>query len=257
MTSLQTSLSEFNKDISPEHWKASIQFDLPEVPIFEKGLELLSQKGDLLLAICLNNGYYNKENIYRMLRFAVAFSDRIQIFFTDGPAQHNYRAMGESEKEIVRKCRLHRNRLRNHCLAALEKMRLVGITPEVALLEWEKIYSDPAYQKSYHDLKELYRASADFQNDINATTRTVLEHRMGLKEIQADKVAIAIEYVLEELAFILSYPSLGSDTKPIVDHGANSFNYMYYEHWSVFENLVNGRYDNRVRGEIGFSIVKI
>ena len=131
-----------------ENWQADAVLDVLNEPILHKGLDLLAAKGDLLLAICLNNGYYNAENTYRMLRFANAFSSRIQIFFTDGPAKHNYRAMGKTEAEIMRKCRLHRNRLRNHCERALER---IGATEsqvaQFAYMDWVSIYGDLAYQQ--------------------------------------------------------------------------------------------------------------
>ena len=70
-------------------------------------------------------------------------------------------------------------------------------------------------------------------------------------------LATGIKYVLEELAFILSYQTLELSTKPVSDHGVGGFNYLYYESWPVFENLVNGKYDNRFKKGIGFVIAKI
>ncbi len=253
---LEWGVQSFNALIAQEGWQAFVETNATS-PIFKRGLEFLANREDLLLAICLNNGYYNRESIYRMLRFSLAFSKRVQVFFTDGPAKHNYRAKGMDEYEIVRECRLQRNRLRNHCVRALERINMGKEAYAVTFVEWGSIYADSQYQGSYNYLKTLYTDNSAFQIDIDSATRKVLENRIGQTMDIESKISIAIEYVLEELAFILSYSKLNSSSKPIANHGANGFNYIYYEPWFVFENLVNGLYDNRVHPEIGFALVKV
>ncbi len=232
----------------------------PGTPVLETGLEYLDTQTDLLLAMCLNNGYYNRENIYRMIKFALNFSDRVQIFTTDGPAKHNYRALGKEQSKIPATTRLARNRLHNQCLDGLQRVNVELPQDKqrtVTFLEWDDIYKDEAYIESYKALKKLYESNPTFHSDINETSERVLMNRIGIEREVEAVLSIGIEYVIEELAFILAYRTLSTSTKPVPDHGSNGFSYFYYEHWPVFEKLVNGTYENKPGEGIGFIIAKI
>ncbi|MDB5260545.1 MAG: uncharacterized protein JWN37_776 [Candidatus Nomurabacteria bacterium] len=256
---LKNEIAGLNKRVENHNWQAVVILNDEGLPIRKRGVEFLNRKQDLLLAICLNNGYYNRENIYRMLRFSLNFSNRVSVFFTDGPAKHNFRAKGYSEDKVLREARLDRNRLRNHCLAALERIKIEE--PEnkskVIFLDWVDIYKDETYLKEYECLMTLYEENLEFHKDINTTTAKVLKNRLQEGEDINSKVPIAIKYVIEEMAFILAYPNLSETTKQNTNHGANGFSYTYYEPWPVFENLVEGKYDGIVREKIGFILVKI
>ena len=256
---LYNQLESFNSHIQQEGWRMDVRMEANST-ILKNGLKYMEDNQDLLLAICLNNGYYKRENIYRMLKFALNLSKRVQIFTTDGPAKHNYLALGKSEVEAIRETRLNKNRLQNLCAIGLE--RINATLPENArytltYMKWEDIYIDKAYLDSYAQIKELYANSAEFKKDIQETSRQVLLNRIGIQSQVESVLSVGIEYIFEELAFILSYSSLGAGTKPISDHGKNGFNYIYYESWPVFEKLVNGEYDNQPKEEIGFVIAKI
>ncbi len=107
-------LESFNNNVRPEGWRMDI-LSKGDSLVFRNGLRYLEDGEDFLLAICLNNGYYKRENIYRMIKFALNFSKRVQVFTTDGPAKHNHFALGESETKAARETRLDRNHLRNLC----------------------------------------------------------------------------------------------------------------------------------------------
>ena len=257
--SIETQLKSFNSQVQQEGWRMDVRLEADST-ILKNGLRYFENNQDLLLAICLNNGYYKRENIYQMLKFALNFSKRVTIFTTDGPAKHNYLALGKSETEAIRETRLNKNRLQNLCAIALE--RINATLPEDArhtltYIKWADIYQDKAYLDSYAQIKKLYGSSEEFKNDIEETSRQVLLNRIGIKSQVETVLPVGIEYIFEELAFILSYASLGSQTKPISDHGVNGFSYIYYESWPVFEKLVNGEYDNQPKEKIGFVIAKI
>src|SRR3989344_6419360 len=119
--SIETQLESFNSQVQQEGWRMDVQLEANS-PILKNGLRFLEDNQDLLLAICLNNGYYKRENIHRMLKFALNISKRVTIFTTDGPAKHNYLALGKSETEAIRETRLNKNRLQNLCAIALERI---------------------------------------------------------------------------------------------------------------------------------------
>ena len=220
----------------------------------------MKRKSDLLLAMCLNNGYYKRENIYRMLKFALAFSRSVQIFTTDGPAKHNYRAFGTPEVEVERKTRLERNHLRNLTRDALARINK-ELPPEeqktINFLDWEAIYADSEYQKTLESLKNMYESNDEFKNDINAITTKVLLSRVGINKDTEAILDEGIQYVLEEVSFIVSYMRMAPAAKPMPEHGKGGFNYIYYESWPVFEKLVNGNYGTPSMDGIGFAIAKI
>lgn len=256
---LEEKIIGFNKEIQPEGWQMEVSFNA-DTPVLTNGLKYLSDNSDLLLAMCLNNGYYNRENIYRMLKFALSFSNCVQIFITDGPAKHNYLALGKEKDKIPAVTRLARNRLRNQCNEGLRRINVELPESErraVTFMEWEDIYKDQTYQDSYKALKDLYAANSEFKKDIDDSSEKVLLNRIGIeKEVEA-VLSIGIEYVVEELAFILAYSKLEAATKPVSDHGNQGFSYFYYENWPVFEKLANGIYDQKPKDGIGFVIAKI
>ncbi|MES2225770.1 MAG: tRNA-dependent cyclodipeptide synthase [Patescibacteria group bacterium] len=252
-------IDRFNQQVCSEGWRMAVDQNADAVPS-RLGLKYLYAGKDVLLAMCLNNGYYHRENIYRMLRFALTFSNRMQIFTTDGPAKHNYEALGKVKSKIPAITRLARNRLRNQCMDALGRINAELPQDEqrsITFMEWEHIYADQAYVDSYKYLKDLYSMSTEFRTDINDTSEQVLLNRIGIeKEVKA-VLSIGIEYVIEELAFILAYRSLGPASKPIRDHGHEGFSYLYYEPWPVFEKLIRGEYDGMAKEGIGFVVAKI
>src|SRR5262249_41151820 len=83
-------LQPFNLEIQPEGWEAGIASSRCTELVFQRGERLLLSRAPILLPICLNNGFYSRENIYRLLRFVTYFSNEVTVFFTDGPAKHNY-----------------------------------------------------------------------------------------------------------------------------------------------------------------------
>jgi tRNA-dependent cyclodipeptide synthase len=258
--SLREEVANFNTEAKEkEGWKMSVQTEAP-TPVLKKGLENLETKQDILLALCLNNGYYNRENVYRMLKFALAFSNKVQVFTTDGPAKHNYRAFGKPEVEVVRKTRLARNALRNMTSAALKRINdelPANSQKSIGFLEWDGIYADPSYQAAVKELKELYEANDQFKSDVNEITRKVLLGGTGINADTEAVLAEGIQYVLEEVAMLFAYQHLSGDAKLTSEHGANGFNYIYYESWPVFERLMNGEYGTTPQEDIGLVIAKI
>ena len=107
------------------------------------------------------------------------------------------------------------------------------------------------------EIKKLYETNEQFKKDVQGNSRQVLMNRIGLQSRVEEVLSVGIEYVLEELSFMLAYNDLDPKTKPIADHGKTKFVYIYYEPWNVFEKCVNGEYGNAPKEGIGFVIAKI
>lgn len=59
---------------------------------------------------------------------------------------------------------------------------------------------------------------------------------------------LASDYVLQELAYILSAPERW---------GHKQMLYIYYDRWSVLEKLLDGKYDDIVRDSIAYLMLTL
>jgi tRNA-dependent cyclodipeptide synthase len=240
-------------------------------PLFVRGNRMIIRRERMLLPICLNNGYYTREQVFKLLLFASQNSKQVSVFFTDGPARHNYRAIGKTEEEARRECHRHLNRLRNHCHAAIAKINAGNEISEhflVTFIDWKSIYTSCLFQNEYHRLLTLYQQNECFREDVRRTTHEVLRkkvavplHELCLQQFRMNSIVdIAVHYSLEELAFLMTYAKYGdfgaftsaekSDEAPL-----KPFVYVYYQRWHVFERLAEGFYDRITHPEIGFYLI--
>jgi len=220
----------------------------------------------MLVPICLNNGYYTREQIRVLLEFAASATPQVSVFFTDGPAVHNYLACGETPAGARRECRRHANRLRNHFAAAMQSLnasRHESDGRNIELLEWDHIYESEAYRRCFEYLLTLYHRNDTFRRDTCETTRQVLERKLDTQRLQRLKqidvqqaLKTAVHYSIEELAFLLAFQTdtLFSRMPCASRPSSGRYLYVYYQRWPVFEKLVDGYYDGEERGDIGFHL---
>lgn len=238
----------------------------PDAPVFRRGAAMLLRRERMLVPICLNNGYYTRERIRVVLERAVRSTSQVYVFFTDGPAVHNYLACGETLAGARRECRRHANRLRNHCAAALDLLN-AGRDPSdrvhIGLLDWDDIYKSEAYRRNYEYLLVLYQRNNTFRRDTCETTRQVLERKLDTQRLQRlqqidmqQALKTAVHYSIEELAFLLAFEAdaLFSGAASACCRTSGPYLYVYYQRWPVFEKLVDGYYDGEERAGIGFHL---
>lgn len=238
--------------------------------LFARGNQMILRRERMLLPICLNNGYYTREQVFNLLLFASQNSKQVSVFFTDGPARHNYLAIGKTDKEARRECHRHLNRLRNHCHAAIARINANETSDPflVTFIDWESIYTSRSFQNEYHRLFSLYKQDECFREDIRRTTHEVLRKKVAvplqqvcLQQFTMNSIVdTAIHYSLEELAFLMTYAKYRdleaftsaekSDEAPPAP-----FVYVYYQRWHVFERLAEGFYDRTTHPEIGFYLI--
>jgi tRNA-dependent cyclodipeptide synthase len=240
-------------------------------PLFARGNRMIMERERMLLPICLNNSYYTREQVFSLLHFASQNSKQVSVFFTDGPARHNYLAIGKTEKEARRECQRHLNRLRNHCHAAIARINAGNEISEpflVTFIDWESIYSSGLFQNEYHRLLSVYQQNECFREDVRRTTHEVLRKKVAvpiqklcLQQFNMNSIVdIAVHYSLEELAFLMTYAkSVESEAFASAEKSAADppipFVYVYYQRWPVFERLTEGFYDRITRPEIGFYLI--
>lgn len=240
-------LAAANKELQEENYLLKYTYD-PEVLCMQRGAEVTNGNNAILFPICLNNGYYNQERIMLMMKFLPYFCSKAFIFFTDGPAQNTYIALGKSKIEAERKARLQHNRLYNHCQKGIQQNPATASLP-IQFDNWEEIYASEEYQEGYRTIKKLYKEHEAFSNDIRHDTKRVLSRLLGSPEkVIEGMVDKAVDYPLEELAFILSMPKR---------FGLTQIVYMYYDRWSVLEKLLDGKYDGTLRTDIAYLMINL
>ncbi len=214
---------------------------------FQTGYKILKDKGTALVGMSPGNGYFKKEAIHELIDFASNLFSRTIIFIPDRPAEHNYKAIGESHQKAERLARLKGNTLRNHTNNSIQNILSNQPNKNIKLLDWKQdIECNNSYIQQFEILYELYKNNNLFYQDTRDTSLQVI--KSGIKEnIDIEKALDeAVLFLIKELAFLLVSPDLFQ---------VESFTYIYHKNWPVFENLIAGKYDGIVRKNIGYVIV--
>ena len=152
-----------------------------------------------------------------------------------------------SRDQEKKKARLNAKLLQNRARRVVANKLQQGCETELKVVEWVKeILPNKTYQDSYEHIKKLFETNERFHRDAREATRLVLSGKLK-PEIDAE-VAIdeAVHYLLKELAFVLVSPKLFKASKVA---------YIYHKNWPIFENLINGVYNEDVRENLGFVII--
>lgn len=234
-------------------WSASVDASVPDTTVFRTGLRVLMRGGTVLLAICLNNGYYKRPRIEKLIQAAIGLSPRVTIFFTDGPAKHNYMALGRTKQYALRQTRKQHHQLMNACRAAIEWIRATKPDVSIDFIDWADVYAREDYRQTFSALQALYEGSAEFRIDIREATHEVLS-RSRSEENAKTIIDVGVLYSLEELAFLLVFENMVGEKSGV---RSEDFAYLYYLRWEIFERLVNGQYDGKLRSDVGFALLSV
>ena len=179
---------------------------------------------------------------------------QVFLFIPDKISEHNYRAIGSKNPEKT--AREKTNWLRNKCKKAIHNSDLCN-APH-SFISWEEeVESCPQYNKALADIKGLYEANDEFGNDIRESTEAALKSLQSgrekegfAEENEAERKLIDVEegvlYLLKELAFFMSVPSIYENCKEFV--------FVYRRPWPVFERFCEGYYDGIEKPFVGFVV---
>lgn len=239
-------------DCSDANWTVRINDDVDDSDVFQTGMSVLRRRGHVLVAICLNNGYYKRSRIEKLLQVAASLSPEVTVFFTDGPAVHNYLALGRSESYALKQTRKQYHQLRNACDETIA--RLHGLA-SFRFIDWASVYARTDYRTTYSELLELYNTNHRFRHEVRQATQAVLARHQSNRDLEA-AVDIGILYSLEELAFLSCYDAMALElVRPT--SGDPQFAYIYHLRWDILERLANGVYDGIKRPNLGFIVLSI
>jgi tRNA-dependent cyclodipeptide synthase len=121
----------------------------------------------------------------------------------DFPKKYNIMALdGDSEKRAEERTRIAGDNMRN----VLE--RITRNYPLVKVTRWRN-FMTPSYEHNLGVLRKAYTRDAGFQESVNDLVRGFLHSPANLIKLRADdrtQVALAKEYLLDELALLVAAP---------------------------------------------------
>ena len=144
-----------------------------------------------------------------------------------------------TKKKAEKKARLNGNTLRNHANRTIDDLASANNNTSISVVNWDKIEETAEYKQSYNDIINLYNTDKKFLEDANLTTKQVL------KITDEESLKEGVQYLLEELSFIMASPKIYNQN--VV--------YIYHREWLIFENMINKKYAIETEN-LGFLIVK-
>lgn len=219
--------------------------DLPDI-CFKTGYTVLENKGVAIVGMSPGNSYFKQDTIHTLLSFAQKAFSKVIIMIPDKPAIHTYKAIGYSSLEAEKIARRAGNRLRNCAQISIDALKAGRAECSIAVFDW---YGDIETNKQYGTQKQyiynLYRTNEQFRKDVRATTAEVIRPRLKQDRELESSCDVAIHFLLEELAFLVACPAIFEQ----------SIAYIYHHRWPIWENLINGVYDD-VKKELGFLVIQ-
>lgn len=212
------------------------------------GQEILNKRGCSLVWMSAGNSYFSEENIRELILFAKDNFSTVIVASPDMPAEHTYRALGYDESKSKRKARLSANLLKNRAeriIKTIEQEKKPGL---LILVDWKNdVELNEEYKKAYEKIYKLYLENSEFRYDARLTTSSVLIQKARYLLNLEKSIDEGVFYLLKELAFIVALPSL---------FNLSDVAYLYHKSWRIYEKFVSGYYDNLIKKNLGFLLVK-
>ncbi len=213
---------------------------------FQIDYKVLEKKGIVIVGLSPENSYFKKETIHELLSFLTNLFSMLRIMIPDKPILHTYKALGYSIQKAERKARLNGNTLKNHCNNSINEILKIQSNKDIKIINWElEIESEENYLHELKALFALYQSKTLFYEDVRSTKWQVIKKNMKDHSDIEKSLDEAVIYLLKELAFILASPLMFK---------VENIAFVYHTNWPPFENLIAGKYDGKIRKNIGFLI---
>jgi tRNA-dependent cyclodipeptide synthase len=203
--------------------------------VTKRDLSSIDRRGPvrLILPMSCGNPYFSKKRISNLICVLdEKFSDCIiRILPLDGPARHNYRALGMKDEDIAAYQRKKGNQIRNSVKAAIK----AEFQPLIEIQDSSIEAQGDGFMANLHRLILLFGQNGQFRESIKLATCDYLNsirHQPKWSNYQAvaDSVDVATEYHIEELALFLTLPP---DRENIV---------IYHRPWPILKGLIDGSF---------------
>lgn len=194
-----------------------------------------------IIGMSPGNSYFKDEEISYLLETTVNRFEKVAILIADIPAIATYMAYGYPENRARNKAIPKGNNLKNR---SRRIARQLGIEENVRIIDWEnEVESNPDYQEYYSTIETLYKTNDSFAKEVDETTLSVLEASNREIPDLKNATAVAVHYLLSELAFLEFSPSF-LDTEQVI--------YVYHRNWPVYERYVSGAFDGKHKQHLDF-----
>ncbi len=215
--------------------------------VHKNGYRVLENNGLVIIWMSVGNSYFKKEVIKEILEFTKDKFSKIRLIMPYEPAIYTYLGLGYEINKAKKKARLNSNRLKNISTKLIDQNNF-SQNYNIKIIDWDiDIMENNDFKNSLNYINKLFYSSKEFNNDARDTTRIVLKEKMKYDKLIEEGVDIAVNYLLEELAFVLVSPKIFEVDETV---------YLYHRDWNIYENLVNGLYDNKKRKDVGFLLTK-
>ena len=206
------------------------------------GEEVLRERETLIVGISINNSYFKEENLERLITWSAESAQHVAIMIPDHPAVHTLVASGKTQSDAERIARLKSNALENKCRGIIGRLGILN----VQVVRWKEISAAASYKETLVRIKQTYNEDSLFYEALRRVTGDVLRHA-GVEKLSDTKLAIGVQFLLEELAFITSSDSI---------LGRNKTAYVYHKTMSVLKDILCGRYVFKGSANVGFLTVE-
>ncbi|MEK6839572.1 MAG: tRNA-dependent cyclodipeptide synthase [Nanoarchaeota archaeon] len=211
---------------------------------YQRGYKFIEKRCLVVAAMSIGNSYFSKEKIDELLPFWSSIFPIVRILIADLISVHTYKAKGYDEDKARKKTRLAGNRLKNHCLSTIQKMKAERKESNIIFVDWEKeVEHSTEYERHLSIIHKMYQENQKFREDAKKTTLDVLKEKIEEDANIDAAMEEGVNYLLEELAFLLASP---------VIFGVENVAYIYHREWPIYINLIDGKYDGKVRENLAF-----
>lgn len=170
------------------------------------GEQIITDKGAVIIGISLENSYFTRENLERILCWARQNAGRIYIMIPDEPAIYTMMGKGYSKEKATTKARLKANALENKC-----REIAVGLDILITIVRWNTVTQKTSYGVNLHHIKEVYKWDKRFRNEMRNTTIEVLS--LGGKiPTTREQIDIGVNFLMQELAFLVDAAHILSES---------------------------------------------
>ena len=199
-----------------------------------------------LIWMSAGNSYFDEKTIGKLLKFADKKFQRVIVLSPDKPAEHTFKAVGYPENKARRKAKLNANLLINRAKRELQKIK--G-KQKFSFVDWEsEVIINPNFKKRYQEIISLYKNNVSFREDARETTKKVIDDKfLDVTEVER-AIDEAVFYLIEELSFVLSSPSI---------YKVDNVSYLYHKNWVIYEDFIKGKYDGKKRDNFSFVLTRI
>lgn len=208
--------------------------------LYLDGKSRVEQGATVICGVSLNNKQFTSDYLGRLIREFRTHQNPLILMVTDGPARHNYAALGLRNSALVAQRRNIHRCLRRAIEGHIENGSYQG--PPIAVLNWSVVRRHPEFRSQLRHLCKLAQSHSIFRQEIDAVSAPALlslsaYHRLSNhldKFPSENQLRKSAYYFLEECAFLLAAPAL---------LGVPDAVYAYHRRWQIFERLLLGQFD--------------